>query len=72
VMINAYWENVHFRIQEGGPHDWVRIVDTAAASPDDFSDAGVPLLQSTYPVASRSIVVLVRRRREDSKLNVLA
>ena len=72
VMINAYWENVHFRIQEGAPHDWVRIVDTAAASPDDFSDAGVPLLQSTYPVASRSIVVLVRRRREDARLNVLA
>jgi len=72
VMINAYWENVHFLIQEGAPHDWVRIVDTAAASPDDFSDAGVPLLQSTYPVASRSIVVLVRRRREDARLNVLA
>jgi glycogen operon protein len=72
VMINAYWENVHFRIQEGAPHDWVRIVDTAAASPDDFSDAGVPLVQSTYPVASRSIVVLVRRRREDARLNVLA
>jgi isoamylase len=24
VTINAYWENVHFRIQEGAPHDWVR------------------------------------------------
>jgi len=72
VMINAHWENVHFRIQEGTPHDWVRIVDTAAASPDDFSDAGVPVVQSTYPVASRSIVVLVRRRREDARLNVLA
>jgi len=62
-MINAYWQELQFQIQEGAPQDWVRIVDTAMATPDDFSESGFPLLQSTYQVAPRSIVVLVRPRR---------
>ncbi len=63
VMINAYWKELQFQIQEGAHLDWVRIVDTALATPDDFSESGLPLLQSTYQVAPRSIVVLVRPKR---------
>ena len=50
----------HFEIQEGSPEDWVRIVDTELPSPDDFSECGVQLSESTYQVAARSIVVLIR------------
>jgi glycogen operon protein len=62
VMINAYWEDLPFRIQEGTPHDWLRIVDTDLPSPDDFSESGLPLQQSIYQVAPRSTVVLVRSK----------
>ena len=61
-MINAYWEELRLQIQEGTPQDWLRIVDTDLASPDDFSELGVPLQTSMYQVASRSIVVLVRAK----------
>jgi isoamylase len=60
VMINAYWRELQFQIQEGTPPDWVRIVDTGLPTPDDFSDPGVALEQITYRVAPRSVVVLVR------------
>ena len=62
VMINAYWEELQFQIQEGAPQDWVRIVDTDLPSPLDFSEHGLPLQQSIYQAAPRSIVVLVRRK----------
>jgi glycogen operon protein len=60
VMINAYWQALQFQIQEGAPQDWVRIVDTELPSPLDCTESGVPLAQSAYEVAPRSIVVLVR------------
>ena len=62
VMINAYWQELQFQIQEGTPQDWLRIVDTALPSPEDFSEPGLPLQQLTYRIAPRSIVVLVRAR----------
>jgi isoamylase len=62
VMINAYWEELEFHVQEGTALEWKRIVDTALPSPDDFSDYGVPLEQIKYRVAPRSIVVLLRPR----------
>jgi glycogen operon protein len=62
VMINAYWHELQFQIQEGASKDWLRIVDTALPAPGDFSEFGSPLQQSTYQVAPRSIVVLVRVR----------
>jgi len=62
VMINAYWENLEFRVQEGAAPEWQRIVDTALPSPDDFSDDEVSLEQVKYVVAPRSIVVLLRHR----------
>jgi glycogen operon protein len=62
VMINAYWQELPFQIQDGTPQDWVRIVDTALPTPDDFSELGAVLGDSTYRVAPRSIVVLVRSK----------
>jgi glycogen operon protein len=63
VMINAYWEPLDFHVQEGTAREWVRIVDTALASPEDFSDRGEPLKAASYLVAPRSVVVLLRRRK---------
>ena len=65
VMINAYWEPLDFHVQEGTPKEWKRVVDTSSASPDDFSGAGVVLDQAKYVVTARSIVVLVRPRKEN-------
>jgi glycogen operon protein len=63
VMINAYWENLEFHLQEGAAEEWRRIVDTALPSPDDFSDPGLPLERLNYVVAPRSVVVFLRPRR---------
>ncbi len=64
VMINGYWDALSFKIQEGSPQDWVRVVDTDLQSPNDFSGHGVQLSESTYQVASRSIVALIRSYKE--------
>jgi glycogen operon protein len=64
VMINAYWEGLEFNVQEGTAQEWKRIVDTALPSPDDFSDDGIPLEQTKYLLAPRSIVVLCRPQTE--------
>jgi hypothetical protein len=61
-MINAYWEALMFAVQEGTAREWVRIVDTTLASPEDFSDRGEPLKAASYLVAPRSVVVLLRRK----------
>ena len=63
VMINAYWEELNFDIQEGTANEWRRIVETGLPSPEDFSDEGLPLQHKRYTVAPRSIVVLLRPRR---------
>jgi glycogen operon protein len=63
VMINAYWETLDFHLQEGTAQEWRRIVDTALASPEDFSDRGEPLQAADYSVAPRSVVVLVRAKK---------
>jgi glycogen operon protein len=62
VMINAYWRELPFQIQEVTPQDWLRIVDTDLPNPDDFTKQGVPLRKSIYQVAPRSVVVLTRSR----------
>jgi len=62
VMINAHSQELGLQIQEGAPQDWIRVVDTELPSPDDFSEHGLPLQQSIYQVAPRSIVVLVRAK----------
>jgi glycogen operon protein len=63
AMINSYWEELEFHIQEGTAQEWKRIVDTALPSPDDFSDHGLPLEQAKYLVAPRSVVILLRPRK---------
>ena len=60
TMINGYWGELEFQIQEGAPQEWLRIVDTSLASPDDFSEDGEPLEQLEYKVAPRSVVVFTR------------
>jgi glycogen operon protein len=60
VMINAYWENLEFHIQEGASSEWTRVVDTALPTPNDFLVSGQPLEGLSYHVAPRSVVVLLR------------
>ena len=60
VMINAYWENLEFHIQEGTASEWTRIVDTALPTPNDFSNSSEPLKTLSYRAAPRSVVVLLR------------
>jgi pullulanase/glycogen debranching enzyme len=67
AMINAYWEELEFNVQEGTAQEWKRIVDTALPSPDDFSDDGVPLERTKYLLAPRSIVVLCRPKKSDTR-----
>ncbi len=71
VMINAYWQELRFQIQEGRPEDWVRVVDTSLPSPYDFSEDGLPLQGLVHQVAPRSIVVLVRVKRDKIGLPTL-
>jgi isoamylase len=66
VMINGYWEELEFQVQEGTPLEWNRIVDTSLPSPDDFLVLGLPLDRANYLVAPRSIVILLRPRGSDS------
>jgi isoamylase len=68
VMINAYWEKLEFQVQEGTAQEWMRIVDTALASPGDFSDRGEPLQALSYSAAPRSVVVLLRTRNSRSEV----
>jgi isoamylase len=67
VMINAYWQELEFNMQEGAAQGWRRIVDTALPSPDDFLDDGIPLEQTKYLLAPRSIVVLCRPKKNETK-----
>ena len=61
VMINAYWRDQEFTIQEGTFDEWHRVVDTNLNSPDDILAAGdEEVLQSlAYTVKARSVVVLI-------------
>jgi isoamylase len=63
VMINAYWQDLTFMIQEGQASEWRRVVDTSLPSPSDFSEPGseVVLQSLSYQVRARSVVVLVRQ-----------
>jgi glycogen operon protein len=64
VMINAYWQDLTFRIQMGNPGDWRKVVDTAQASPNDAPDDGAAAApaSSEVQVGARSVVVFVRAR----------
>ena len=63
VMINAFWQPVHFRVQESDVGEWKRLLDTSRPSPDDIVEPGnEELLDSlNYRLAPRSIAVLMRQ-----------
>jgi isoamylase len=65
VMINGHWEDRSFKVQEGQPSEWRRVVDTAQPSPNDIVEPGKePKLESaSYLVRARSVAVL-RKERE--------
>jgi len=72
IMINAYWEDLAFEIppvQEEFENDWLRWIDTALESPEDIRtwDDAVVIRERTYPVRSRSIVVLVGRLKNSGE-----
>ncbi|MGO9062112.1 MAG: glycogen debranching protein [Candidatus Binataceae bacterium] len=62
VMVNAFWEELEFVVQEGAAEDWLRVIDTSRNPPEDISEAdgGESLSSIRYKVAARSVVVLVR------------
>jgi len=62
VMINAYWEDLPFTVQEWEDRQWKRVIDTSLESPNDFCELGaeIPLTSQTYIVKARSIAVLIR------------
>lgn len=60
VMINAYWQDLTFTIQEADPPAWKRVVDTSLPSPYDFSDPPAEISSLAYPVKARSVVLFRR------------
>jgi glycogen operon protein len=62
VMINAYWKELTFQIQEGTTNEWRRVVDTSLDSPFDILEPGdeSPLHSLQYQVPGRTVVTLVR------------
>ncbi len=63
VMINAYWEDLAFEVQEGNADEWVRVIDTSLPSPQDFLEPGSEraLASREYRMKARSVVLLLRR-----------
>jgi len=59
-MMNMYWEDLTFEIQEPGP--WMLKINTAEEYPNDIVDDGreVLLASNTVQVKARSIVVAIR------------
>jgi len=70
VMINAYWQELTFEIQEGAANAWRRVVDTSLDSPLDFLEPGneSPLPSMAYRVPARAVVVLIRDKDEGEPL----
>ena len=68
VLINAYWEDLNFQIQQGDSSDWRCVADTAMPSPLDLFEPGdeKPLSSLNYEVKARSVVVLLRIRTSDA------
>ena len=62
-MINAYWEDLIFNIQEGKAEDRQYVADTGMPSPSDFFEVGEEkaLTSLSYEVKARSVVVVLRR-----------
>ncbi|MBI1880925.1 MAG: glycogen-debranching protein [Chloroflexi bacterium] len=65
VMINVYWNDLIFAIQEGRTGEWLRVADTSLPSPDDLAEAGQEMRLDSlrYCVKARSVGVLRRSRK---------
>ncbi|MDJ0568046.1 MAG: glycogen debranching protein GlgX [Pleurocapsa sp. MO_192.B19] len=64
VILNAYWKALKFELPPLKSGYWHRIIDTALAAPDDFSDlkAAVKIHEDNYLVTARSSLVLMESR----------
>ncbi len=62
IMINAFWEDLTFVVQEGQANEWLRVVDTSLPTPSDFCESGSAeaLTSLSYRVKARSVVVLIK------------
>jgi isoamylase len=60
LMLNAYWEPLHFELPPLPQGNWRRWLDTSLDSPLDICpwNEAPAHLGSTYPVGSRSVVML--------------
>ncbi|MGD0291670.1 MAG: isoamylase [Candidatus Binataceae bacterium] len=69
VMINAFWQNLDFVVQEGTAEEWLRVIDTSRSAPEDISEPErrESLSSIRYKVAARSVVVLMRSRSDKVK-----
>lgn len=68
VIINAYKEALDFTLpllENHIEYKWYRLIDTFLTSPDDFcqENEAPELTQSFYKAASRSVVVLLARKK---------
>jgi glycogen operon protein len=61
VMVNAYWQDLEFAVQEHEANEWRRVIDTSLPSPADFCETEKePRLEGlSYMVRARSVVVLI-------------
>ncbi|HEY3275015.1 MAG TPA: glycogen debranching protein GlgX [Syntrophorhabdaceae bacterium] len=67
LMVNAYWGQLYFEIPPAGVDfgPWQKLIDTYLNPPDDVCGwADAPVVRGmTYPVQSRSVVLLSSMRR---------
>jgi glycogen operon protein len=63
VILNMFWDGLDFEVPNVAGRKWVKVVDTAAPSPQDIvSVSKAPVLKgSTVNAAGHSVVVLVSR-----------
>ncbi len=63
VMINMYWEDLQFQVQEKA--GWQRVIDTSADSPGDILESPQSIaVEHVQTVKARSIVVLTRAAKD--------
>lgn len=61
VMLNMESQDLHFELPALQEKRWVRMIDTALASPLDIVESrqGTAIIENTYQVSQQSVVVLV-------------
>ena len=62
VMVDGYWKDLEFEIQEGPAAYWQRIVDPSLDAPVDYLEPGAAKILTClrYQVSARSVVILQR------------